>query len=262
MMAAGSAADFTFTLRIPSDTPNGVTFTNIASVSQSAFDPNTENDSSTAGTSPPPPPTADLSVAKSGPPSAGPDTDVVFTLTVLNAGPERRHECDPHGYAPGDDDLRLAVATNLAFASASTFDPNSENDSAAVAVFLSAVDVAVTKSGPGTADAGATVAYTITVSNAGPDIAQDVVVTDGLPPGTTFVSLTQENGPVASCVTPSAGAGGTVTCAFNTLTAGATAQFTLTLNIGSAVSIVNTGVVATGSFDVDASNNNSSGRRR
>ena len=40
------------------------------------------------------------------------------------------------------------------------------------------------------------------------------------------------------------------------LPCGVTAQFTLTLNTGSAVTIVNTAVVATSSFDVNAANNN------
>jgi uncharacterized repeat protein (TIGR01451 family) len=308
MMPSGSSADFTFTLRIPAGTPNGVTFTNTASVSQSTFDPNDENNSSAAGTSTPPPPTADISVAKSGPASAGPDTDVTFTITVVNAGPDAATNVTLTDTLPGgmtfvsvsqgsgpamscvtpavgsSGTITCSAATflagatasftlighvppgtssgtvfmNVAAVSASSVDPNDENDSASSSLSLSAVDVAATKSGPGTVNAGATVAYTITISNAGPDNAQDVVLTDGLPPGTTFVSLTQENGPTASCVTPSAGAGGTVTCAFNTLTAGASAQFTLTLNVGSAVTIVNTAVVATSSFDVNASNNNSS----
>jgi uncharacterized repeat protein (TIGR01451 family) len=84
-MATGSSADFT--LRIAAGTPNGATFANTASVSQSGFDPNSGNDSSTAVTSTPPP-TADISVAKRGPAGAGPDTDVVFTLIVANAGPD------------------------------------------------------------------------------------------------------------------------------------------------------------------------------
>lgn len=308
MMPAGSSATFTFTLHIPAGTPNGVAFTNIASVSASSFDPNTENDSSAAVTSTPPPPTADISVAKNGPASAGPDTDVTFTITVVNAGPDAATNVTLTDTLPGgmtfvslsqgsgpamscvtpaggsSGTITCSAATflagatasftlighvppgtssgtvfmNVAAVSASSVDPNAENDSASSSLSLSAVDVAATKSGPGTVNAGATVAYTITVSNAGPDNAQDVVLTDGLPPGTIFVSLTQENGPTASCVTPSAGAGGTVTCAFNTLTAGASAQFTLTLNVGSAVTIVNTAVVATSSFDVNAANNNSS----
>ena len=87
-MATGSSAAFTFTLRIDAGTPNGAIFTNTASVSQSGFDPDSGNDSSTAVTSTPVPPTADIAVAKSGPASAGLDTDVVFTLTVVNAGPD------------------------------------------------------------------------------------------------------------------------------------------------------------------------------
>jgi len=308
MMPAGSSAAFTFTLHIPAGTPDGVAFTNIASVSTSSFDPNTENDSSAAVTSTPPPPAADISVTKNGPSGAGPDTDVAFTITVVNAGPDAATNvtltdplpgtmtfvslsqnsgpvmlCStPAGGSSGTVTCSAAtfpagasasftlighippgtpsgtVFSNVASSSASTLDPNSENDSGGSNVLVTAVDVAVTKSGPGTAAAGGTVAYAITIANAGPDVAQDVVLTDGLPPGTTFVSLAQASGPSASCVTPAAGTGGTVTCTVSVLPSGATAQFTLTLNVGSAVTIVNTAVVATSSSDVNASNNNSS----
>lgn len=44
-------------------------------------------------------------------------------------------------------------------------------------------DVAATKAGPGTVAPGGTVAYTLNLTNYGPDPAADVVLTDRLPPG-------------------------------------------------------------------------------
>jgi uncharacterized repeat protein (TIGR01451 family) len=55
-------------------------------------------------------------------------------------------------------------------------------------------DMAVTASGPSTVTAGTTVTYTITLTNNGPSAAAGVVLTDTLPAGSTFVSLTQTGG--------------------------------------------------------------------
>ncbi len=57
---------------------------------------------------------------------------------------------------------------------------------------------------------GATLTYGITVYNDGPNIALDAVLTDPLPAGTTFQSLTAEPG--WTCTTPAVGAVGAVTC--------------------------------------------------
>lgn len=45
---------------------------------------------------------------------------------------------------------------------------------------------------------GAPIDYEITVANAGPDAAIGVVVTDSLPPGTTYVSATSASGPCSA----------------------------------------------------------------
>jgi uncharacterized repeat protein (TIGR01451 family)/fimbrial isopeptide formation D2 family protein len=53
-------------------------------------------------------------------------------------------------------------------------------------------DISVTKSqpSPATVNPGGTITYTVTVTNNGPAIATNVVVTDTLPAGSTFVSAT------------------------------------------------------------------------
>ena len=148
-LAAFTSTDFTFVFNIPSATPPGTLFTNIATAT-SATDPNSENDSGVAVTSTPPPPQADMSISKTGPGSAGPDTDVAFTIAVTNAGP---------------------------------------------------------------------------------DAAFGVSWQDTLPGTMTFVSLVPTGGPAMSCTTPAPGSGGTITCTAVSFAAGATATFALTGHI-------------------------------
>ena len=304
--SAGSSAEFTATFHIPPGTPDGVFFTNIATVT-SDFDPNEENNSSTAVTSTPSALTADLGVTKSSAEIAGPDTDVIYTIVMQNGGPDDAASATLTDPLPGSMTFVSVVQesgpamscitpavgsggivtcsaatfpagatatftlighiptgtsgeffTNIATVASSTFDPNVENDSSAAGLLVSSVDTSLTKTGPATASANAGVSYVLTVSNAGPDIAQNLVVTDVLPAPTTFVSLIQDNGPTAICTTPTVGANGTVTCAFSALNPGSSAQFTLTINSGSAVAIVNSASVASDNFDPDQANNSSS----
>jgi uncharacterized repeat protein (TIGR01451 family) len=84
---AGSSADFTFIANIPPATPQGTTFTNIATASSVPADPNTENNSGSASVTVPIP-QADIGVQKVGPSSAAPNTDVAYSISVNNAGPD------------------------------------------------------------------------------------------------------------------------------------------------------------------------------
>lgn len=300
----GSTADFTFVFHIPPAAPPGTPFVNIANVA-TATDPNSENDSATAGTVTPFPPQGDMFVMKSGPAGAGPDSDVVYTITIGNAGPDDAStvslddtlpgtmtfvslvqnngpamSCTPPAVGAGGT-MTCTAATFAAGAGAtftltghipagtpsstsfnntatvtSSNDPNSENDSSSSLLIVSSADVAVTKSGPpGTVIAGTNISYTITVSNGGPDTALDVTLDDPLPPNTTFVSLTQDNGPIAACVQPSVDTNGTVSCNFAALANGVSAQFTLVIEIGDAFSISNTATVTTTSADGNQGNN-------
>jgi uncharacterized repeat protein (TIGR01451 family) len=73
---------------------------------------------------------------------------------------------------------------------------------------LPTTDMAVTASGPSTVDVsnGATTAtYTITITNNGPSAAQGVVLSDTLPAGSTFSSMTQTAGTDAFTLTHSGG---------------------------------------------------------
>jgi uncharacterized repeat protein (TIGR01451 family) len=53
---------------------------------------------------------------------------------------------------------------------------------------LPAADVAIIKTGPANAFAGTNVTYTISVTNKGPSVATNVIVSDALQTGVTFVS--------------------------------------------------------------------------
>src|SRR5882724_3058501 len=138
-------------------------------------------------------------------------------------------------------------------------DPNSENNSAIATVTASSADVSITKAGPPTATAGGTISWTLTAANAGPDTALSVFFSDQLPIGTTFLSLTQDNGPVSNCGTPAPGQNGEVNCSFDSLASGSSAQFTLTANILSNVPndsvISNTATIASDNGDPNTDNN-------
>jgi uncharacterized repeat protein (TIGR01451 family) len=90
-------------------------------------------------------------------------------------------------------------------------------------------DVSVAISGaPAQAPPGADFSYTVTVTNAGPDAADPVTLTDVLPAGTTFQALVSPGG--WGCTTPAVGANGTISCSIDPMPVGS-AVFTVTLRI-------------------------------
>lgn len=86
-MASGDIHSLFLTVNIPPDAAAGTVYTNIANIS-STFDPNDENNSGVAVTSTPLPPQADVAITKSGPASAAANTDVTYTITLTNLGPD------------------------------------------------------------------------------------------------------------------------------------------------------------------------------
>ncbi|HXH41101.1 MAG TPA: DUF11 domain-containing protein [Thermoanaerobaculia bacterium] len=84
---SGSSADFTFVANIPPATPQGTTFTNVATVSSQTSDPNDENNSGSASVTVPIP-EADMGITKLGPSTAAPNSDVAFAISVFNGGPD------------------------------------------------------------------------------------------------------------------------------------------------------------------------------
>jgi len=108
--------------------------------------------------------------------------------------------------------------------------PGDENSAVFTSV-VAAPDLVVSKNGPATVTAGLNVTYTLTISNLGVSDAHAVQLFDPMPAGTTFVSEIQNNGPAFSCTTPAVGANGVITCTRASLAAGASAQFTVILQV-------------------------------
>jgi large repetitive protein len=308
LMAAGTTANFTFVFNIPPDTAPGTTFTNTAAVTTLTFDSNEENDTASIATTTPFPPQADLQVMKVGPSSATPDSDVSYTITLVNGGPGTATNvtlndtlpgtmtfvsfsqdagvplsCTPPavgaggtltctaasfpagetatltltGHIPADTQSGTTFDNTVTVASDN--DPNDDNNQATTALVVSSVDVSVVKTGPANATAGDQISYTIVVANSGPDAATNVTLIDELPDETTFVSLTQNNGPPATlCTNPGVGNNGPVTCEFAVLGSGVSAQFTLTIEIGNTTEITNTATVSSDSGDLAPGNDESS----
>jgi uncharacterized repeat protein (TIGR01451 family) len=150
------------------------------------------------------------------------------------------------------------LMSNTATVSSATSDPNGGNNSATETTTLtSSADVSIAKvDTPDPVNAGANITYAIDVTNAGPSVAAGVALSDVLPSGTTFVSLTSPGG--WSCTTPAVGAGGTVTCS-NAALGVTTASFTLVVAVPSATLggtvITNTASVTATTSDSNASNN-------
>src|SRR5690606_17912483 len=122
----------------------------------------------------------------------------------------------------------LVLLFNTANITTTTPDANAANNTSLtnVQVFANA-DLSIDVSD--SADpviAGSPFNYTLAVENLGPTNAVDVTVSDTLPVGTSFVSLSSPAG--WSCTTPAVGAGGTVECSIASLVA-STASFTLTV---------------------------------
>ncbi len=86
--------------------------------------------------------------------------------------------------------------TNVAtISSTDNVDPDLGNNTATVNISTEAVDIQLAKSVDlSTQDVGDVVVFTVTATNAGPDVATGVIVTDELPSGYDFVSRTRTHG--------------------------------------------------------------------
>jgi len=82
--------------------------------------------------------------------------------------------------------------TNTANVSAPTGDPTPTNNTTPLVItsVTPVADLQIGKIGPATVFAASNLTYTISVTNFGPSSANSVVVTDTLPVGVTFVSVT------------------------------------------------------------------------
>ena len=146
--------------------------------------------------------------------------------------------------APADPARTLAITVfvhpdatsplvNNASVTSTTSDPNASNNLATWTVTLNAVaGLTLTKTdSPDPVLAGNNLTYTVTVGNAGPSTAQDVVVTDALPSGTTFVSAVGGTGSTACAEV----ALGLVSCEVGDLDPGESETLFITVKVGASV---------------------------
>jgi uncharacterized repeat protein (TIGR01451 family) len=129
-------------------------------------------------------------------------------------------------------------------------------------VIGAATDVSVSKTGPGSVAPGDDLTYTIIVNNIGTADAQTVALTDLVPGDTTFVSATQTAGPSFTLTRPPVGGTGAFTATVSTFATGASAVFSLVVNVNSSAAvggqILNSASVTTATSDSNPNNNSSS----
>ncbi|HVM74503.1 MAG TPA: C25 family cysteine peptidase [Candidatus Saccharimonadales bacterium] len=119
--------------------------------------------------------------------------------------------------------------TNSPNISSSVGDPNTANNTANTTTLVASptqASVTIVKTAsPEPVNQGTTLTYTITVKNAGPAAAQNVIVTDAIPGEVSYTSSLSSMG---SCGYASP----TVTCTIGTLGVGRTAVITINVNAG------------------------------
>ncbi len=141
-------------------------------------------------------------------------------------------------------------------------DPSRTNNTSTVPVQVIAVaDMQVTKAAtPSPVHGGAPLTYVLTTRNNGPSNAVNVVTTDPLPADAVFLSHSATGG--ASCTTPAVGAtGGTITCTWATINAGAQQTQTIVVRPLATLAggtITNTASTTSDTLDSDENNNSTS----
>src|SRR5690242_1026157 len=234
------------------------------------------------------PAAADLSIALSGSPAsvdvgqqvtftanvanAGPDTALATTVTdTLPAGlnfasapgctyddPSRKVTCALGAISTGGASVTITTTataagtiTNTVSVSSSTTDPDpSDNSSSATTTVTSAggADLGVSISAPAKVDQGTGFAYTLTVTNAGPNSEPDAALTDRIP----------ANASLAGSVTTTAGScsgSATVTCDLGPMAAGDTETVTIPMTApGTPQTLVDSASVSGTQFDAVSGN--------
>lgn len=149
--------------------------------------------------------------------------------------------------APGTDEL-----VNSASATGNENDPDLSNNSDQVTTPVGkSADLSIIKqANPSEVLPGGNILYTFQISNAGPDEATGIVITDTLPAGVSYV----DGAPGCNAV------GQVVTCSVNPIAAGGTRQTGITVSVDPSVShtITNTAKVTGNEPDPDPSDNEDS----
>ena len=115
---------------------------------------------------------------------------------------------------------------------------------------VSNADLSITKTGSAFVQSGGSITYNLTVQNAGPANASNVMVNDPLPAGETLVSATPSQGTCS----------GTVTCSLGSISSGGSATITIVANVTAPCgsTLDNTATVSGHQPDPNSSNNSAS----
>src|SRR5207245_444307 len=123
------------------------------------------------------------------------------------------------------------------------------NEPNETSVVIAQADLSITKTdNPDPVNAGATLTYTVTVTNGGPSTAANVQVTDNLPAGVTFQSA---SGTGWTCIQ----AGGVVTCTRGSVVPGGAPPIAITVTPALCGTISNRAAVSSTTIDPSAANN-------
>jgi uncharacterized repeat protein (TIGR01451 family) len=184
---------------------------------------------------------------------------VTWTATKTDPGAN-----DTHTYSfDGGATYGASAAKTVQYTTCGTFTQSviaKDDDNGTSAVFTSTAtvrincppsvnaDLQIAKTGPANAVVGGQISYTLTVKNNGPANATNVVVTDSVPAGTTFVSSTPSQGTCDA----------TVSCNLGSLASGGSATVTIVVTATAAGTVTNTGKVTATQPDPNATNNSAS----
>ena len=150
------------------------------------------------------------------------------------------------------------VISNTANIGPTTNDVNPANNTSIATTIVASptqADVAIVKTAaPQPVDQGATLTYTLQVTNNGPAVAQNVAVSDPLPSQVSFVSVSTTQGTCSQSA-------GTVSCSLGSISVGGLVTITISttaVTFSSSSLVVNTASVGSSTSDPNSTNNMSS----
>lgn len=234
LLTNGGTTNFTLTVTAPA---NHATLTNVVSSTSTTSDLVATNNNGTGTNSivlTAVTPIGDVITSKIGPANVNATSNIVYTISVTNAGPSTASNIVVSDVLPpgvlyvsstgggasnngvvtwpaitlltngGSSNFTLTVTapsdaatlTNLVSSTSTTTDLIATNNNgtgtngSVITTVTPIADVFASKSGPSTVSATSNVVYTITITNAGPSAASNIVVSDVLPVNTVFVSAT------------------------------------------------------------------------